>query len=521
MKILAILAVIVASLQVVHSSKILFLAPFNGPSHWFMLKHFIRELTERGHEVTCLTALKFGAKLDNYTEVLIEPPYPLQASFPLSELYNSQSYSSDFNNLFLYWRLGLATSRHGFETANVQNFLKRDDLHFDLVVSEQFFQESWLMFAHKYNAPIVTISTYGYSDFMDRAMGLLTSWSCVPHMLLDYESKMNFFQRVYNVVLSTVDYLVREYYYLPQMNKMAKEFFGGLEKKQGFLPSVQSLEKSISVILINSHPTLAKPRPKMITLVDIAGAHIRPPKPLPHEMKRFMDEAKHGVIYFSLGAYMQSSAMPVEKRLILLKVFSKLKQRVIWKFETDQIENVPDNVMITKWAPQNDILAHEKVVLFISHGGQFGTFESMYHGVPTLFIPFFGDQHRNAIRAVRSGYAAKILFADITEESIHALILELTESNRQYYRRAKEISFLFRDTIANPMNESIFWMEYVIRHKGAPHLKFNGVNYSVVEYLLLDLIACVLLGVVIVIGVVRLFCRRKANKTSDKQKKYE
>ncbi|XP_058448415.1 UDP-glycosyltransferase UGT5-like [Malaya genurostris] len=507
------------NIATVQSYKILFLAPFNGPSHWFMLKHFIRELTNRGHEVTCITGIKFGEPLGNYTEVLIDPAYPLRDKFPLSELYNSQSYSSDLNNLFLYWRLGLATSRHGLESANVQNFLKRNDLHFDLIVSEQFFQESWLMFAHKYNAPIVTISTYGYSDFMDRAMGLLTPWSCVPHMLLDYEHGMNFFQRSYNVLLSTFDYMLREYYYMPEMNKMAKEFFGDLEETGVPLPSVQSLEKSISVILVNSHPTLAKPRPTMVTLVSIGGAHIRPPKALPQELQRFMDEAENGVIYFSLGAYMQSSAMPIEKRKTLLKVFGKLKQRVIWKFETDQIGNLPKNVMISKWAPQNDILAHKNMVLFISHGGQFGTFESMYHGVPTLFIPFFGDQHRNAIRAVRSGYASKILFADITEESISSQIHDLLYTEK-YRRRAKEISAMFRDTPVDPMNASIYWMEYVTRHKGAPHLKFSAVKHSVLEYLLLDVLGAAVLVLVLLIFVVRRCICKKSKQIVDKKKQH-
>lgn len=415
--------------------------------------------------------------------------------------------------------MGLETSRFGLENTNVQTFLKRDDLQFDLVISEQFFQESWLMFAHKYNAPIVTISTYGYSDFMDRAMGILTPWSYVPHMLLDYEDNMNFFQRAYNVFLSTLDYTIREFYYLPKQNDIAREFFVDIERQRGPLPSVQSLEKSISVILVNSHPTLAKPRPSMVGLVDIAGAHIRPPKPLPDDLQKFMDEAKHGVIYFSLGAYLQSSQIPTEKRNALLNVFSKLKQRVVWKFETNNLENVPSNVMIRNWAPQNDILAHKNVVLFISHGGQFGTFESMYHGVPTLFMPFFGDQHRNALRAVRSGYARKTMFVDITEETFAREISQMVDDKR-YYNRAKEISTLFRDTLVNPMNESMFWMDYVVRHRGAVHLKSNAVNLSLVQYLLLDLLGAVAVSIAVLICAVKMCCCRKAKTSTGKQKKH-
>lgn len=509
------LVVLLANISEGH--KVLFLVPFTGPSHWLMLKHFIRELTDRGHEVTCITSFKFGEPLSNYTEVLIDPAWPIREKFPLSEIYNTANYNSDFNNLFMYWRLGLESSRHGLENKYVQKFLNRNDLQFDLVVSEQFFQESWLMFAHKYKAPIVTISTYGYSDFMDRAMGLLTPWSYVPHMILNFDDQMSFTQRVYNAMISLTDYVIREFYYLPEQNKMAKEFFGDLEQTHGPLPTVQALEKSISVILVNSHPTLAKPRPSMVGLVDIAGAHIRPPKPLPEDLQRFMDEAKHGVIYFSLGAYLQSSEIPPEKRAILLRVFSKLKQRVVWKFETDNIANVPSNVMIRKWAPQNDILAHKNMVLFIAHGGQFGTFESMYHGVPTLFMPFFGDQHRNAIRATRSGYADQMLFKDVTEESLSSAIRRLTEDKR-FYARAKEISALFRDTMVEPMNQSIYWMEYVIRHKGAPHLKSHALNLSIGQYLLLDVLGAGLLGVMFVVGLLKFcFCRKGSQRDMAKK----
>lgn len=67
-------------------------------------------------------------------------------------------YYSDWENLQLLWRVGLPTTKHAFESAAGQKLLHDPQLQFDLVISEQFFQESMLMFGHKFNAPIVTIS---------------------------------------------------------------------------------------------------------------------------------------------------------------------------------------------------------------------------------------------------------------------------------------------------------------------------------------------------------------------------
>lgn len=54
-----------------------------------------------------------------------------------------------------------------------------------------------------------------------------------------------------------------------------------------------------------------------------------------------------------------------------------LKQRVLWKYDDENMlrHRIPCNVMIRKWLPQSDILAHKNVRLFISHGGMFGNFE--------------------------------------------------------------------------------------------------------------------------------------------------
>lgn len=146
-------------------------------------------------------------------------------------------------------------------------------------------------------------------------------------------------------------------------------------------------------MLVNFNHAIGKPRPQMPNQINIGGAHIKAaPKSLPPDIQKFVDEAEHGVIYMSLGAYVKSALMPSEKLNEILNAFGKLKQRVLWKFEADNILSLPKNIMIKKWLPQADILAHKNVRLFITHGGMFGTTEGTYNGIPMLFIPFYGDQ---------------------------------------------------------------------------------------------------------------------------------
>jgi hypothetical protein len=57
-----------------------------------------------------------------------------------------------------------------------------------------------------------------------------------------------------------------------------------------------------------------------------------------------------------MGSNLKSSLMPESKRNAFLEVFSKLKQHVLWKWETDTLPGQPKNVKLGKWLPQSDIL---------------------------------------------------------------------------------------------------------------------------------------------------------------------
>lgn len=79
-------------------------------------------------------------------------------------------------------------------------------------------------------------------------------------------------------------------------------------------------------------------------------------------LKQLLDNAKNGLIYFSMGSNLKSKQMPEEVKKSLLKMFSTLKYTVLWKFEENLI-GTPSNVHIVQWAPQQSILGMLYLVL--------------------------------------------------------------------------------------------------------------------------------------------------------------
>ncbi len=58
-----------------------------------------------------------------------------------------------------------------------------------------------------------------------------------------------------------------------------------------------------------------------------------------------------------------------------------MRRRIIVSGLADRL---PSNVMISKWLPQQDALAHPNVKLFVSHVGQSSFQESICHKMPIV-----------------------------------------------------------------------------------------------------------------------------------------
>lgn len=324
--------------------------------------------------------------------------------------------------------------------------------------------------------------------------------SYVPQPFLRFTDEMTFLERLENTFTTLVEDVLFNALHLPQQRRLYEKYFPSAKK------SFYEVYKSSAVIFMNTHISSSSSRPFLPHMIEIGGIHVQPAKPLPDDLQKFLDSATDGAILFSMGSFIQSKDWPQETREAMVRAFSKLKQKVVWKYENETLPNKPDNVMIGSWIPQRDIVAHPNIKLFITHGGLLGTTEALVEGVPVLGIPVLGDQKMNMAKAVKRGYGLQILLKNITEESFTASLKELL-NNPAYSRNAEEISARYFDRPITPQQAVVYWTDYAVRHKGAPHLRASGNYLNFFEFHLIDVYLTLLL-----IGIALLYINFKLLK---------
>ena len=110
-----------------------------------------------------------------------------------------------------------------------------------------------------------------------------------------------------------------------------------------------------------------------------------------------------------------------------------------------------------------------------------------------LALPVYGDQPGNSQSMVDQGYGLLLDYLTMTEESFKGAIDEVL-SNRKYTDKVKHFSKVYRDRPITAREEVVYWIEYVIRHKGAEHLKSPLIDMNVFEQYSLDVIGFLLIA---------------------------
>ncbi|XP_023052298.1 UDP-glucuronosyltransferase 2B4 isoform X2 [Piliocolobus tephrosceles] len=271
--------------------------------------------------------------------------------------------------------------------------------------------------------------------------------------------------------------------------------------------------------LIRNYWDFQFPHPLLPNVEFVGGLHCKPAKPLPKEMEEFVQSSgENGIVVFSLGSMI--SNMSEERANVIASAFAKIPQKVLWRFDGNKPDTLGLNTQLHKWLPQNDLLGHPKTRAFITHGGANGIYEAIYHGVPMVGVPLFADQLDNIAHMKAKGAAVSLDFNTMSStDLLHALKTVINDP--LYKENAMKLSSIHHDQPVKPLDRAVFWIEFVMRHKGAKHLRVAAYDLTWFQYHSLDVIGFLLVCVATVIFIITkcLFCVWKFVRTGKKGKR--
>lgn len=490
---LSTLLTLLYSSSLVYGGRIL-VFPMDG-SHWLNLKVVIKELHSRGHEITVMRPedswlIKENSSLYktmktkpicNNEKMMIENAAKMvNIGMEKVSFWKSITIFNEISNYFYKkHKTVLEVVGEMFENKQLMQELK--DANYDLVLTDPATGGGFLM-AARLELPLVldslwTLAGEGHSLIAPSPL------SYIPVSDIGLTPKMTFMQRVRNI-LEYFLFRVKMYYIMEIIYKQFVHHY--------FSPDIHYTEllQAADIWLMRSDFTLEFPRPTMPNIVYIAGFQCKPVKPLSQDLEDFVQSSgDHGVVLMSFGTLV--SQLPEYVIEEFAAAFAKIPQKVIWRYSGKKPSSLGNNTLLVDWMPQGDLLGHPKTKVFVTHGGINSVFEAVYHGVPLIGFGLMFDQHNNLFRMEVRGVAKVLDLVSMNRDTFLQALKEVLYEPT-YTVKMKALSRVHRDTPLKPLDTAVFWIEYVMRHKGAKHLRTESYKLSFIEYHCIDVIVVLL-----------------------------
>jgi glucuronosyltransferase len=498
-----ILSLLLLLINSTNSANILGIFPTPSISHQVVYHALMKDLAARGYHLTILTTDLIKIDNPNVTQIDLHDSYEI---FRESMNHNELQKKAAHEVMELFYETSLKFYDFQFSHPEVKKLItKAEDKKFDLLIFEHLNYLPVLAFAEVYDCPVIAIASLDFLTVIHEDFGNEVNPMIHPDFFFPFEhGKLSFAER-----WESLKYYLRTRFVLePKLkvshNEVVKKHFPNVRR------SIEELKGRIQLLMTNTHPAMGYVQPLLPNTIQLGFMHIEPPKSLPDsDLKTFLDSSKNGVICMSFGSNVKSSRLSPEIQQIFLKVFGSLSYDVLWKFEFDDLPNKPDNVMISKWTPQSDLLAHPKIKLFIMQGGQQSMEEAIDRTVPMIVIPFAGDQDANAKKVKNMEIGLHLELNSLTESKLLDAINEMLKT--KYKQNIIKLRELVYDQPMTSRERAVWWTEYVIRHRGAKHLEYSGRLVPFYQRFMLDFLAILSLILITLITVICFIMRKLVN----------
>ncbi|CAH6886541.1 unknown_gene_3350 [Phodopus roborovskii] len=323
--------------------------------------------------------------------------------------------------------------------------------------------------ALKLGIPFVYTLRFSPAFTVERHCGKIPApVSYVPAALSELTDQMSFGERVKN----TMSYYLQDYIFQSYWGRWNAYYSRVLGRPTTLCETMGKAE----IWLMRTYWDFEFPRPYLPNFEFVGGLHCKPAKPLP---------------------------------------------KVLWRYKGKTPATLGSNTRLFDWIPQNDLLGHPKTRAFITHGGTNGIYEAIYHGIPMVGLPMFADQPDNIAHMKAKGAALEVnLNTMASEDLLNALRTVINDPS--YKENAMRLSRIHHDQPVKPLDRAVFWIEFVMRHKGAKHLRVAAHDLSWFQYHSLDVIGFLLACVASAIFLVAksfLFVFQKFVKMGKKKKR--
>ncbi|XP_053219935.1 UDP-glucuronosyltransferase 1-6-like isoform X4 [Podarcis raffonei] len=499
---------LIAIINFTETGKLLVI-PQDG-SHWLSMNAVVKKLSEKGHEVT-VVAPEINLLLKeskHYKQKTYPVPYKkadLDAGFRkfASNLFRKVSFPytilQEYQNNMYIINMFFYNCDSLLRNKEIIKYL--EETQFDALFTDPALPCGVILAEH-----LSIPSVYFFRGFpcsLEHAICKSPNpTSYIPRCYTRYTDQMTFIQRVINLFVNSVETSLFKTLY-NKYEDIASEFL----QRDVHLPT---LYRNGSVWLLRYDFVFEYPRPLMPNMVFIGGINCEEGKILPQEFEAMVNSSgEHGIVVFSLGSMV--SEIPMKKAMEIAEAFGTIPQTVLWRYTGETPPNLAKNTKLVKWLPQNDLLAHPKARAFITHAGSHGVYEGICNAVPMVLMPLFGDQMDNAKRMESRGAGVTLNVVEMTSKDLSDA-LKAVIYDKKYKENIQRLSALHLDRPIEPLDLAVHWVEFVMKHKGAAHLRPAAHDLNWIQYHSLDVIAFLLAVVLLALFISLkccLFCCRK------------
>ncbi|XP_038178422.1 UDP-glucuronosyltransferase 3A2-like isoform X2 [Arvicola amphibius] len=353
---------------------------------------------------------------------------------------------------------------HFLGREDIMDFLRNEN--FDLLLFDYLDLCSYLI-AEKLEKKFVTVlpMQFSYMNF-----GLTSPLSYVPVCGSRLTDQMDFWGRVKNFLMF-FDFSLKQREIFSQFDATIQEHFA-----EDSRPVLSDLPLKAELSFINSDFAFDFARPLFPNTVYVGGLMDKPARPIPQDLEDFISKfGDSGFVLVALGSVV---TLHQTKELIkeMNNAFARLPQGVLWTVKDGHWPKdvrLAPNVKIMDWVPQNDLLAHPSIRLFVTHGGMNSIMEAIQHGVPMVGIPFCADQPENMVRIEAKKIGVSVQLETIKAETFALTLKEVIEDKR--YKTAAMTARAIR--CSHPLTPSqrlVGWIDHILQSGGGAHLKPHG-----------------------------------------------